>query len=372
MRTGSLILYLSYGTIAAALAIGAAVYFSQEDPSKPAPMTQAKQEQARQETLPATAGTNGSVNNPFLPAAEAPVDQAEPTFDQSPDHSPDTTPDDKPSEYTLDRAAAQTPAGQLSALLEKLNGLDAPEPDMGTIQLLWRLAGDTQQYDEVIAVLQRMAEMEDQRISAYAQQVIADLERVRGSKVREIDQLAAELYMKDSPDAAIDEPRINDKVIEKLSYLSQYADTEEERTQAFQVLAGNRLPQTIDLLEQSFTALQGDARMQAVQTLYQFAADDIERERATWLLRTAAMDQDENISSYARNAVNHLSLIEQIDNEGPPPGEDMAEDSEPPVDEPPPTEDMEYNTDPPEEEMPPMDEQEDAHDPDNEIIRTPD
>lgn len=327
MTRGSTTLYLGYGAVAVSIIIGIVVYISQKTSLTNGSRRQSLTYDTQPHAHTPTRDMSSKLINPFLIAKHNTPDQT--TVPDSLTAAPETAifPGAEIHPSADEIMANQSSAIELKILLEKLQAIDAPEPSLETIQSLWRLAGDTKAYDKVIQVLQQMTEHKDTRIAEYAGHVVADLEKVRDRKVDEIDQLVLDLYVQADPqtshavnrsyDVQVEEQAqvlhsgsrtrmVNTVTADRLVYLCQYAESEKMRERAYHALEGNRLPQTIDLLEQRFSALDGDARMNAVQTLYHFAADGIERKRAMLLLQSAALDSDLNIAGYAQKALQYL------------------------------------------------------------------
>ena len=211
----------------------------------------------------------------------------------------------------------------LKQLLSKITS-NFSDIDSIAIEELWRLAANTQDYKAAMAALHLVVENSSDPLTIQlAKKAVQDLKYLQNNKVNKHDELIGNLYIPDklqnemnratntdgvfTDGEAVSGSKLNIEVVDKLVYLSQYAETDVDREAALHALEDSRLPQTVNILEQNFTLLEGNARSNAVNTLWHFAADNVEREKAMSLLQTAALDSDPAISAQASQALADLT-----------------------------------------------------------------
>lgn len=213
----------------------------------------------------------------------------------------------------------------LSSLVKDITNNYTEILDSNTIMELWRIAADVGIPAEALDALKLASQSKDDNIAKLASQALQDLNNVRDNKPNKFQVLTQDLYITESDQAReqsnvannevengiknvnnSSERLVNKEKAEQLLYLSQYSDDEEIRQASRDTLLNQRLPQAIDMMEQSFITLDEASREVAVQSLWMFAADGIERERAISLLETAAMDSNTQTAKIARQALSDL------------------------------------------------------------------
>lgn len=210
--------------------------------------------------------------------------------------------------------------------LKKLTGLiknitDNDNLNSNTILELWRAAAKSGVPDEALDALKLASQSLDEEVRKLAIQALNDLNNLKENKPNKLEVFAQDLFILDvtqttdnnyldnenkNPSSFV-QMKANQEKANQLLYLSQYAEDEKVRQAAHDVLISHRLPQAIDMMEQSFARLDENNRVTAVESLWRLAAGNIERERAILLLETAALDTNTDVSEFARHALYDLN-----------------------------------------------------------------